>query len=1154
MTTIRLPAVLQHLRVLAAAGLSNDLSDGQLLHRFAQTRDEGAFEALVRRHSSLVYGVCQRILGPGPDQADAFQATFLVLARKAGSVRKPASVGSWLHGIARRLALRLKYQRIRRQQRERGSVGLDEIALPQTGAVDPVLGASLRELGRILDEEVERLPARQRDVLVLCHLEGLSAAEAARRLGCPPSTLKSRLLKARAVMQQRLRRRGITLSVTALSLLGAEQAARAAVPASQLRAAVQVGTAQTAPARAALLADQVVRTAAPARLALAALALTLLGLAGTLLPVTVPGAAGEPVAPPRPVVATQPPPAAKDLQGDPLPAGALARMGSTRWRHGGVTGFVAFLPDGKHVISAGVDRVFHVWEFPSGKELRRFGPGVEQPLPPPVLWRSTEMPVALSGDGKILAFHIQEAELQLYDVATGKKLAALEQWSQMTTLAFSPDGRHVAVRDMIGRLTIWDWKARKAQSIFVQHPFILGEAPSLIYSPDGNLLAMTSQSTGSSTIKVVDPRKEKGAQIRTLETDQETYITTVLFSPDGKRLACADRKSVIRLLDVATGKQLAKFQFKERGPIGLVFSRDGKSIVARSMFGQTVAEWDAATGKELRNFGPVGRQDPPHGDQMLPRPALSPDGTVVAFAGADHALHFLDLTAGKEVHGDGRPTLPLTTVGWGQDGKTLWTQSYGKALRQWDPAAGKEVAPRALSVNVYQTALSADAGYLATAPFWDKAGKIIRLTTGKEVGQIPPRKTEGNFKIPTPTAMAFSSDGAFLAVRWESAQQLEVYAVPQGKLLHTLGIAATPRDMNVNGLACWPVMAFSADGTLLAAYSAPEALSVWDTATGRLKGSLSLTGNPPFAGIAFTLDGHCLAVETSDGDVALWELATCKPRRVFAARDARPKVAAFAPSSFTIVDPAVAPSANVAFSPRGDLLVYGAPAGDIHVWQVQTGQEVATFRGHNGVINAFALSADGKTLASASTDTTVLTWDLSAALSRPLPRHTFTDAELMTRWDTLAGDDARQAYSALCDLVAAPAQAVALLNQRLRPAPALDPKAVNRLIAAVGDPAFDVRKKATAALLQLDERVVPVIDNVLAGKPALEVRIRLEKIHATLSGMVLAKEKLRSYRAIEVLERLGTPEARRLLQRLADGAPGATETTAARQALRRWPL
>jgi hypothetical protein len=255
--------------------------------------------------------------------------------------------------------------------------------------------------------------------------------------------------------------------------------------------------------------------------------------------------------------------------------------------------------------------------------------------------------------------------------------------------------------------------------------------------------------------------------------------------------------------------------------------------------------------------------------------------------------------------------------------------------------------------------------------------------------------------------------------------------------------------------------------------------------------------------------------------------------------------------SFTFFDPVAAPSANVAFSPRGDLLVYGAPAGGIHVWRVQTGQELAAFRGHTGVINALAFSPDGKTLASASADTTVLTWDLGAALSRPLPPRGFTDAELKTRWEALASADAQQAFAAMCDLAGAPMQAVALLNQHLQPAAALDQERVNQLLADLGAPAFKVREKATAALLQLDGRVVPLLDRALAAKPALEVKKRLDRIRDALTSFVLAEEQLRLYRAIEVLEHLGTPPARQLLQRLADGAPGALATTAARKALQR---
>src|SRR5262249_47434391 len=162
---------------------------------------------------------------------------------------------------------------------------------------------------------------------------------------------------------------------------------------------------------------------------------------------------------------------------------------------------------------------------------RRFGPGVDQPLPLPARWRSSEMPVALSHDGKLLAFHFREAELQLYDVATGKQLAALAQEGHMTTLAFAPDGRHVALRDMVGQLAPWDWHAKRTQRIGVAHSFIIGETPSPTYAPDGKLLAMTSNARDTSTVKIVDPSKDRGEQVRTLEPDPPTKINAVLFAP-----------------------------------------------------------------------------------------------------------------------------------------------------------------------------------------------------------------------------------------------------------------------------------------------------------------------------------------------------------------------------------------------------------------------------------------------------------------------------------------------------------------------------------------------------------------------------------------------------------------------------------------------
>jgi RNA polymerase sigma factor (sigma-70 family) len=223
MAVVPLTGVLHHVRSLEVA----DLNDQQLVQRFAGSADHAAFAALVRRHGSLVLGVCRRVLGPGPDLDDAFQATFVVLARKAAAIRKQTSVASWLYGVAYRLALKLRIRRGRRQRRE---TSLQQTVETQAMRVDPAARASLTELGAILDEELQKIPAPCRDALLLCHLEGLSNSEAAQHLGWPLGTLKGRVQRGRDLLRKRLQRRGVTLSATALVLALAEQAL-AAVPA-----------------------------------------------------------------------------------------------------------------------------------------------------------------------------------------------------------------------------------------------------------------------------------------------------------------------------------------------------------------------------------------------------------------------------------------------------------------------------------------------------------------------------------------------------------------------------------------------------------------------------------------------------------------------------------------------------------------------------------------------------------------------------------------------------------------------------------------------------------------------------------------------------------------------------------------------------------
>ncbi len=198
MPTSPLNMVIQH----HLAGLGPDgMTDGELLTHFVSSRDDNAFAALVRRHASMVWGVCRRLLNHH-NAEDAFQATFVVLVRKAADVPGQA-VANWLYGVARQTAVRLRATAAKRGRRETQVVNMPEPTVPEVRDAD---------LQRAVDEELSRLPGHYRGVVVLCDLEGMTRKEAARQLGIPEGSVASRLARARALLAKRLARRGVAFS------------------------------------------------------------------------------------------------------------------------------------------------------------------------------------------------------------------------------------------------------------------------------------------------------------------------------------------------------------------------------------------------------------------------------------------------------------------------------------------------------------------------------------------------------------------------------------------------------------------------------------------------------------------------------------------------------------------------------------------------------------------------------------------------------------------------------------------------------------------------------------------------------------------------------------------------------------------------------
>ncbi len=203
MATPAIIAVLRHIRRMSGGAADGQPGDRQLLEDFAGSRDEAAFAALVSRHGPMVLSVCRGVLGDAHAAEDAFQATFLVLARKAGSIRHRKSAGGWLCQVARRVALRARARAADRLERERGAVAMS--------SAEPWLDLSLRELRSAVHEEVGRLPEKYRTPVVLCHLEGKTQEEAARLLGVSGGAIKGRLERGRQRLRVRLSRRGLAL-------------------------------------------------------------------------------------------------------------------------------------------------------------------------------------------------------------------------------------------------------------------------------------------------------------------------------------------------------------------------------------------------------------------------------------------------------------------------------------------------------------------------------------------------------------------------------------------------------------------------------------------------------------------------------------------------------------------------------------------------------------------------------------------------------------------------------------------------------------------------------------------------------------------------------------------------------------------------------
>ncbi len=906
--------LLRHIHALAARTATRSVSDAALLDRFVRRRDEDAFAALVARHGPLVLGVCRRVLGDAHEAEDVFQATFLVLARKAASLRRPDALAAWLYGTARHLAMKWRRAGTRRRQREalapRSSHGSDP--------ADPLDRITARELLLVLDEELHRLPEVYRLPLILCGLEGRPQKEAARLLGWTEASLRGRLERGRARLQSRLARRGFAgagvLLTAGLARAGAAGAARLATQGAALVRAVLQGCSAARVPRVACLLLLGVALAAGASL-------------------LTPGAQPVNGAPDSPRGATPPPagegpaqqagkPARADRYGDSLPPEALARMGTVRLRHPHHVMWGAFSPDGKTLVSRasimGENRTGPIifWETATGKELRRVGDYLNLGAP------------AFTPDGKMLAAFVGEREVCFWEAATGKELRRLKIPSGFGPLggllAFARDGKVLAVGGLaeVGSaktVLLVDATSGALIRPLAAHPEEV--IHSLALSGDGKVAAAGGAIEG--TIALWDTAT--GKEVRRLQGHRKRVLA-LAFSEDGKLLASASEDRSARLWDVATGKELKRLRYEERfgGEVNRIrFLPGGRRLVASSY--ASVRVWDVASGEEVGKMpgGPAGLLD------------LSPDGKTLAMSGENGQIVLRQLGTGKRLLTPEGHQRPVGSVALSPDGKTLATGSWDETLRLWETGTGKELRRHQLAFNV-QLAFTPD-GKTILAGSYDGLLRTYDAATGKELRRFLAHKGGVRRVVMSPGGETFATAGEDKAIRlWKAGSGAEIRRF--------IGHKGWVGDVTL-----------APDGKALASVGEDGSLRLWDVSTGKEVRQFR-SPNGWLGSVALAPDGRAVAAAGEGKEVYVWELPSGEMRRLKGNRD---WVSA------------------VRFSPDGRILASAGHDGTVRLWEVATGKERRRFLGHRGPAFTLSFSRDGRRLVSGGIDATALVWDVS---------------------------------------------------------------------------------------------------------------------------------------------------------------------------------
>jgi WD40 repeat protein len=778
---------------------------------------------------------------------------------------------------------------------------------------------------------------------------------------------------------------------------------------------------------------------------------------------------------------------------------------------------LALSPDGRLVAGHNLS-VLVILDARTGKELHRIEELRGYDLHTARLMR-------FSPDSKRLAI-TDSNQVIICDVAEGKVLANLRGVGRdrATPLSFSADSKLLAFGASLS-VVLWDVQANKEVTRLATRQRVSTEAT---LSGDWKMLATwgdTSPPDHHRAIHLWDA--SSGEEMRSLKLDLPPVRAPVI-SPDDKQVLVIDISATVSVWDAATGRCTHRLAGQKGKPTVLAFSPDGKRIVLGTE-NSALQVWDAATGKRIGLF-----EGPSDGLFDI---AFREDNKLLAAARSHEKVRLWKVPSGREITVPDGPEAVATALAFSPDGKVLLSGGTD-GIRQWEIASFKEVrrTPGVSCVwGPLTPHLSPDGNFALWPNELDTTTVVTETSSGREITRLqcvawpPPfvRFAAGSDLIAFLERDPAGEKDPLVVDLWsfQKRQVLRKRTLRNGST--DSPIALSPNDT---------VLAVGPSSTRPPAV--PE-VSLYDVSSAKEIAKIGVKDHDPRA-MLFSPDGALLAMGCRDDVVRLWSTDNGKFVRELGGDrqwDFGYRIGAFSPDGRTLAIPSYSAREKVS---------------KVRVWELASGKVRSELVDHPHWAVALAFAPDGRTLATSAPDSTILLWDMTgrAAFARG-PQEKPGPAELARLWARLDDPDPAVAYRAMARLTAAQVETVgwfsSLLAADMREP--LSDQEVERLIAKMEHESFQVREKALIALGKAGAEVWQALSEALKASPGPEKRRRLQELLDALPASAFPPGFLRARRALEVLEWLGTPEARRLLEVLAKGAPGARLTADARATL-----